>query len=56
VSCAAAACDHHDGDPKDTDRVAGEQYRGPRAQDAMHLFALQPCVLEIQFDDDVVEH
>jgi hypothetical protein len=45
----------HDGDPKDVIVSAGEQYRAAR-EDAMHLFALQPCVLEIQFDDDVVEH
>jgi len=45
----------HDGDPKDVIVSAGEQYRAAR-EDAMHLFALQPCVLEIQFDDEVVEH
>ena len=45
----------HDGDPKDVIVGAGEQYRAAR-EDAMHLFALQPCVLEIQFDDEVVEH
>jgi hypothetical protein len=45
----------HDGDPKDLILVAGEHYRAER-EDAMHLFAMQPCVIEIQFDDDVVEH
>lgn len=45
----------HDGDPKDLVIVAGEHYRAER-EDAMHLFALQPCVIEIQFDDDVLEH
>ena len=45
----------HDGDPKDVIVGAGEQYRAAR-EDAMHLFALQPCVIEIQFDDDAIEH
>ena len=45
----------HDGDPKDVILVAGEHYWAER-EDAMHLFALQDCVLEIQFDDDATEH
>jgi hypothetical protein len=44
-----------DGDPKDLILVPGESYRAER-EDAMHLFALQPCVLEIEFADDVIEH
>ena len=35
--------------------MAGEHYRAER-EDAMHLFALQTCVIEIQFDDDATEH
>jgi hypothetical protein len=45
----------HDGDPKDVIIGGGEHYWAER-EDAMHLYALQACVLEIQFDDDVVEH
>ena len=45
----------HDGDPKDVFLSAGESYRAER-EDAMHVFALQPCTLEIEFEDDVVEH
>ena len=45
----------HDGDPKDVILAAREGYRAQR-EDAMHVFALQPCVLEIEFEDDVTEH
>ncbi|MBE7369271.1 DUF2917 domain-containing protein [Ramlibacter pallidus] len=45
----------HDGDPKDVILSPQEGYRAQR-EDAMHVFALQPCVLEIEFDDDVTEH
>ncbi|HEY0824125.1 MAG TPA: DUF2917 domain-containing protein [Ramlibacter sp.] len=45
----------HDGDPKDVILVGGEHYWAER-EDAMHLFALQDCVVEVQFDDDVIEH
>ena len=45
----------HDGDPKDVILVAGEHHWADR-EDAMHLFAMQPSVIEIQFDDEVVEH
>ena len=45
----------HDGDCKDVILGAGETYQAQR-DTAMHLFALQDCVLEIQFDDDWVEH
>ena len=44
-----------DGDPKDIILAPGEHYWAERP-DAMHIFALQPCVLEIQFDDDATEH
>jgi hypothetical protein len=43
----------HDGDPKDVILAPQESYRAER-EDAMHLFALQPCVLEIEFEDDVL--
>ena len=56
VSCASGSLwITHDGDPKDVILAAGEQYQAAR-EDAMHLFALQPCVIEIQFDDDATEH
>ena len=46
----------HDGDPKDVILVPGETYRAQR-NDAMHVFALQACVLEIEFEDDIIaEH
>ena len=45
----------HDGDPKDVILYGGEMYRADR-EDPMHVFALQDCLLEIQFDDDVTEH
>ena len=45
----------HDGDPKDVILSAQESYRAQR-EDTMHVFALQPCVLEIEFEDEVVEH
>ena len=45
----------HDGDPKDVIMAGGDEYWAER-EDAMHLFALRPCLLEIQFDDDVIEH
>src|SRR6476620_1641362 len=37
----------HDGDPKDVILVPGEYYRAER-EDAMHVFALSDCVLEIE--------
>jgi len=43
----------HDGDPKDVILAAHESYRAER-DDAMHVFALQPCVIEIEFEDDVL--
>lgn len=45
----------HDGDPKDVILGSGESYRAGR-EDAMYLSALQPCVLEIEFEDDAVQH
>jgi hypothetical protein len=45
----------HDGDPKDVILSAQEIYRAQR-EDTMHVFALQPCVLEIEFEDEVIEH
>jgi hypothetical protein len=41
----------HDGDPKDVILAPQESYRAER-EDAMHVFALQPCVVEIEFEDD----
>lgn len=43
----------HDGDPKDLILYGGESYRADR-EDAMHLFALQDCQLEVEFADDVM--
>jgi hypothetical protein len=43
----------HDGDPKDIVVGPHESYRAER-EDAMHVFALQDCVLEIEFEDDVL--
>ena len=46
----------HDGDPKDVILNPAESYRAER-EDAMHVFALQPCVVEIEFEDDAIpEH
>src|SRR3954464_5233787 len=57
VCCAAGSVwITHDGDPKDVILVPGETYRAER-EDAMHVFALQESVLEIQFEDDIIaEH
>lgn len=45
----------HDGDPKDVILMPGEEYRAQR-EDAMHVYALAPTVLEIEFEDDVIQH
>ena len=45
----------HDGDCKDVILSADESYRAERDQ-AMHLYALQPTVLEIEFEDEVLPH
>ena len=45
----------HDGDPKDVILHPRESYRAQRPE-PMHVFALQHCVLEIEFEDDVTEH
>jgi hypothetical protein len=53
VKCAAGCVwITHDGDPKDVILAAQESYRAER-EDPMDLFALEPCVLEIEFEDDV---
>lgn len=44
-----------DGDPKDVILDARSSWRADR-EGAMHVYALQPCVLEIEFEDDVTEH
>lgn len=41
----------HDGDPKDVFLSPDESYRAER-EEAMHVFALQACLLEIEFEDD----
>jgi hypothetical protein len=41
----------HDGDCKDVILLAGEGYRADR-EEAMHLFALADCVLELEFEDE----
>lgn len=41
-----------DGDPKDVILEPGESYRAER-DDAMHVFALTPSVMEIEFEDEV---
>src|SRR5688572_1640131 len=38
----------HDGDPKDVFLSGGERYRADRER-PMHVFALQHCVMEIEF-------
>lgn len=45
----------HDGDPKDIFLSSGERYRAER-EDAMHVFAMQDSLLEVEFEDDVIEH
>ena len=42
-----------DGDPKDVILGPRESYQADR-DGAMHVFALQPCTLEIEFEDDVI--
>ncbi len=41
----------HDGDCKDVILAAGESHHADRCG-AMHLFAMQDCVLELEFEDD----
>ncbi|MDB5858362.1 MAG: hypothetical protein JWQ76_2051 [Ramlibacter sp.] len=43
----------HDGDPKDVILGADESYRA-ESERTMHLSALQPCVVEIEFEDEVM--
>ena len=45
----------HDGDPKDVILMDGETYRAER-EDPLHLFALVPTLLEIEFEDEVTQH
>jgi hypothetical protein len=45
----------HDSDPKDLILVAGEYYRAER-EDPMHVYALAPTCVEIEFEDDVTQH
>jgi hypothetical protein len=40
-----------DGDPKDSIVGAQESYRAERDR-PMHVYALQPCVIEIEFEDE----
>lgn len=42
-----------DGDPKDVILAADESYRAERSE-PMHLSALQSCVVEIEFEDEVM--
>ena len=41
----------HDGDPKDVVLEPQQTYH-PDREDAMRMHALQPCVVEIQFEDE----
>lgn len=43
----------HDGDCKDVILAGHESYQAQR-EDAMHLFALQDCVLELEFEDEAL--
>ena len=43
----------HDGDCKDVVLVAQQTYCADR-EEAMHLFALEPCVVELSFEDDML--
>ena len=45
----------HDGDPKDVILAGGEAYRAQR-EDPLHLFALAPTLIEIEFEDEVTQH
>ncbi len=45
----------HDGDPKDIILGPRETYHVER-EDAMHVFAMQHCMLEIEFEDDLLHH
>ena len=43
----------HDGDCKDVVLASGQVYKAEREQ-PMRLFALAPCLLEIEFEDEVL--
>jgi hypothetical protein len=44
-----------DGDPKDVILGPSDSYQADR-NGAMHVFALQPCTVEIEFEDDFITH
>lgn len=44
----------HDGDPKDVILEPSQSYQAER-EEPLRLHALQPCVLEIEFEDEAVE-
>lgn len=45
----------HDGDPRDVIVSAGQSYRVDTER-PMHVTAMAPCVVEIEFEDDVLPH
>jgi hypothetical protein len=52
VSCARGSVwITHDGDPKDVILEPQQVYQAER-HDPMRVHALQPCVVEIQFEDE----
>jgi hypothetical protein len=54
VHCAAGSLwITHDGDCKDVVLGPQQSYCAEREQ-AMHLFALAPCVIELEFEDEVL--
>lgn len=53
VRCAAGSLWlTHDGDPKDVVLDRNQSYRAER-QDPLRVYALQPCVVEIEFEDEL---
>jgi hypothetical protein len=53
VRCAAGSLWlTHDGDPKDVMLGANQSYRAER-QEPLRVHALQPCVVEIEFEDEL---
>jgi hypothetical protein len=45
----------HENDPNGAVVITGETYRAER-EDALHLYALTPVALEIEFEDQVTQH
>ena len=45
----------HDGDPKDVIVAAGQYYRVD-CDRPMHVTAMAPCVVEIEFEDEAFPH